>query len=395
MQKNRPLVMRVITRLAGGGPPIHATLLNRRLQDYGFDSVLVFGECSAHEINVESLLASTDLVERVPMLGARLNPLRDLVALFQIWRLILRYQPDIVHTHTAKAGFIGRIAAILAGVPHIVHTYHGHVLEGYFGKVLNRVLQLIETLLASHSSALCTVSEQQMQELSNEYRIGPRDKFHVVQLGMDLRPFSSLPAPDYSNAKLTVGWLGRFVPIKNLGLLLDVIQQCEARCLPLQFLVAGDGPERNWVEEEVRSRNLNCVKLLPWQDRIEEMLTQCHLLILTSHREGTPLALIQGMAAGRPFVSTPAGGTVDLATGTCIMNPSNWRYENAVLVKAEPSAFADTFEQLLSDRLTLSRMGTAAQGFALDHFGEQRLLADVASLYENLMEAQHEVRVRS
>lgn len=374
---------------------MHATLLNRRLQDHGFDSVLVFGECSANEINVESLLASSDLVERVPMLGAKLNPLRDVAALFHIWRLILRYQPDIVHTHTAKAGFIGRIAAILAGVPHIVHTYHGHVLEGYFGKALNLLLQLIEKLLANGSSALCTVSAQQLQELSNEYRIGPREKFHVVQLGMDLKPFSKLPPPDFSSTKLTVGWLGRFVPIKNLGLLLDVIQQCEARALPLQFLIAGDGPERGWLEEEVRGRNLHSAKLLPWQDRIEGMLTQCHLLILTSHREGTPLALIQGMAAGRPFVATPAGGTVDLTTGTCLMSPSNWRHGNAVLVKAESTAFADTFEQLLSDRESLSRMGLAAQGFALDHFGEQRLLADVASLYENLMEAQDGVGVRS
>jgi glycosyltransferase involved in cell wall biosynthesis len=101
------------------------------------------------------------------------------------------------------------------------------------------------------------------------------------------------------------------------------------------------------------------------------------------------------MAAGRPFVATPAGGTVDLTTGTCLMSPSNWRHGNAVLVKAESTAFADTFEQLLSDRESLSRMGLAAQGFALDHFGEQRLLADVASLYENLMEAQDGVGVRS
>lgn len=381
----RPLVLRVITRLAGGGPPVHATLLNRNLERHGFDSLLVFGDCGPEEMNMEYLLEAGDRLERIPSLQARVNPWADLRALWGLWRLMRTYQPTVVHTHTAKAGLLGRLAAFLAGVPYIVHTYHGHVLEGYFGPTQNRILRWIERGLGSISSALCTVSKQQADELSHRFGVAEDDKFHVVPLGIELAPLLAVPAPDFQSERITVGWLGRFVPIKNLKLLVGVIEASQNAGLPIDFVLAGDGAQRPWLEEEVRLRRLTNLKLLPWQDRVEPVLRDCHLMMLTSHREGTPLALIQGMAAGRPFLSTPVGGTIDLAAGVCRPGKEFWWYENAIVSAASPDAFLAALRALISDRGRLAAMSAAAREFAIQSFDEQRLVADLADLYHRLL----------
>jgi len=387
----RPLVMRIITRLAGGGPPVHATLLNRQLVKHGFDSILVFGDCSPDEMNMEYLIDSGDRVERIPMLGANPNPAFDLVALFQLWRLMRLYRPDIVHTHTAKAGVLGRIAAYLAGIPCVIHTYHGHVLEGYFGSFVSKALGVIEKGLAHLSTALCTVSRQQADELSTRFSVASPDKFHVVPLGLDLMPFLSIPAPDFNSPRLTVGWLGRFVPIKNLPLLIDIVDLAARSKLPLDFLVAGDGPERTQFEEEIRTRLLPNIRILPWQGRVEHVIEKCHLLILTSHREGTPLALIQGMASARPFFATPAGGNVDLMTGSCRIDRAAWWHDNGVLCSPDPKAFIQVFKSVLADRSRLVSMSDSARAFALSSFDEPRLVGDITSLYRKLL-AEHAIR---
>jgi len=382
---HRPLVLRVITRLAGGGPPVHATLLNRTLERHGFDSLLVFGDCSTSEKNMEYLLSEHDHIARIPSLGANPNLVKDLQALFQLWRLMMKHRPAVVHTHTAKAGFLGRIAALLAGVPCIVHTYHGHVLEGYFGPVLNGILRLVEQGLGSLSSALCSVSKQQVDELSQRFSIASPAKFHVVPLGVDLEPLLELPPPDFFTSRLTIGWLGRFVPIKNLKLLIQIATEASKRNLPVNFIVAGDGPDRPWLEASIRVLELKNICLLPWQDHIDFVLKDCHALILTSHREGTPLALIQGMAAARPFLATPAGGTVDLACGVSRPDGDLWWYENAVLSAPATEPFLRAIEYLLVNRQMLADMSQSARSFAASKFSQHRLASDIACLYEQLL----------
>lgn len=381
----RPLVFRIITRLAGGGPPVHTTLLNRHLDRHGFQSVLIFGDCSPEEMNMEYLLAPGDRIERIPGLGASPNPLADLKALFALWRLMRRHRPSIVHTHTAKAGLLGRLAAFLSGVPCIVHTYHGHVLEGYFHPVFNRMLRWMERGLGRVTTALCTVSPQQAEELSQRFEIAQPAKFHVVPLGVDLASLLELPLPDPASPVLTIGWMGRFVPIKNIPLLIEVAALAEQRGLPVQFLLAGDGSERAAAVDAARTKNLANVTFLPWQDHVEEVLKHCHLLILTSHREGTPLALIQGMAAGRPFLSTPAGGTVDLASGVGRHVGTSIWHDNGILVQASPQAFVQVLEQLLQSRAKLGELSLAAREFAASAFNETRLVSDVANLYQRLL----------
>lgn len=379
MIATRPTVMRIITRLAGGGPPVHVTLLNRRLPEQGMSSVLVYGDCAPTEPNMDYLLSPGDHVFRIPQLGPRVSLWGDLVAFFRLWWLMLRLRPRIVHTHTAKAGFLGRLAALCAGIPNVVHTYHGHVLENYFPPLINRILCAAERLLGRSSQALCTVSPQQAQELSGKFAVAPRDKFHVVPLGLDLTPYLSLPGPDFYQPRLTVLWLGRFVPVKNLPLLLDVAAECQRQQLPLDFALAGEGAERDWVEQQILERNLQHVQLLPWQTDIRPVLSAAHLLILTSHREGTPLSLIQGLAAGRPFLSTAAGGTVDMVGQSA---------PHSFLLAPNANDFVTQLASLLSDRLSLVKQSNLAREFALQHYSEQRLVQDLTNLYQTLLAHQ-------
>lgn len=387
LRARRPLVMRIITRLAGGGPPIHATLLNRHLQPHGFDSVLVFGRCGPKEKNMEYLLQPGDAVERIPELGSSASPLADLGVLWKLFRLMRRYRPTIVHTHTAKAGLLGRLAATLAACPCVVHTFHGHVLEGYFSPFLNRCIRLAEQGLARLSSAIFTVSPQQAGELSSRFHVAPQNKIHVVPLGLELEPFLSIPEADFQQPVLTVTWLGRFVAIKNLPLLLSIAELSQSRGLPLRFCIAGEGELRQDFVDAVKSKGLANLDLLPWQTDVVPLLSKSHLLLLTSHREGTPLSLIQGMAAGRPFLSTPAGGVVDLVSGVLRAQPGVWLYDNAALAAADPQAFLVLLEQLLSCRPQLSAMGRSARAFAAATFSEARLCSDVARLYTQLLAA--------
>ncbi len=383
--EKRPLVMRIITRLAGGGPPVHATILNRRIAEFGYDSLLVFGNCAETEKNMEYLLQPEDKVERLPELGAAPSPLHDLLALYKLWRLIRKYRPDIVHTHTAKAGFLGRIAAWLAGCPHVIHTFHGHVLEGYFSPRVNQAVQLAERSLGALSEALLTVSKQQAEELSGRFGVAPSEKFHVVPLGLDLTPYLELPPPNFREPVLRLLWLGRFVPIKNLELLLKIAAHLQAKSVPAEITLAGEGPLKADFEAAVQQMRLENVKLLPWQDDIRPVLANAHMLIMTSHREGTPLSLIQGMAAGRPFLSTAAGGTVDLGTGIPRLETNSWWYDNAVLAAANPEAFAGVMERLLQQRASLERMSRNAREFAANQFSENRLTEDIAQLYNGLI----------
>ena len=394
-QENPPLVMRIITRLAGGGPPVHTTLLNRGLDSCKFESVLVYGGCSIEEMNMDYLLADGDRVEFVNSLAAKPNPILDCIALYKLWKLMRRYRPAIVHTHTAKAGFLGRLAAILAGVPHIVHTYHGHVLDGYFGKLTNHLLRSVERLLGRVSTALCAVSNQQAEELSTRFLIAPRNKFRVVPLGLDLTSYLSIPVPNFNAPRMTIGWLGRFVPIKNLPLLIEIVEGAAELRLPIDFLVAGEGPERKWLEDAIQTRKLANIQILPWQDHVEGMLGKCHLMVLTSHREGTPLSLIQAMAAARPFVSTPAGGTVDLAIGVGRYERDIWWHENSVLCKASAEVFLRVFALLNSDRQLLERMSESSRTFATTSFGEARLVSDIESLYRELLAIPESERIQT
>jgi len=379
-------IVRIITRLNIGGPALHTVVLTDGMTRRGYQTVLVTGTCEAEDGDMSYLVNQDDAVRWVPEMSRSVHPWKNLRALFQIVRLIRAERPLIVHTHTAMAGTLGRLAAIICRVPVIVHTFHGNSLRHYFSPLANRVFLAMERFLARRTDAICVVAPQQVDELSRDFRIAPRDKFRVIPLGVDLDAYLSLPECAAPPPPLVVGWLGRLVPVKNVPLLVAAAEETLRRTDDVVFLVAGDGPGRKALQDAA-ARFTGRFVWLGWQKDILPLLARCHVLLQTSLNEGTPIALIQGMAAARPFVSTAVGGVVDMVHGSVRRdgNGARW-YANAVLVEPRPEAFADSLCELAEDRGALLQMGREARVFASMRYRKERLLSDLDALYQELIE---------
>jgi glycosyltransferase involved in cell wall biosynthesis len=384
-RNGRVSIVRIVTRLNIGGPAIHTTLLTRELSALGYDTVLAAGECEDGEGDMSYLLEAGDRFCRIPSLSRSVSPRRNLAALFRLWRLIRSERPAIVHTHTAMAGCLGRAAAVLAGVPIIIHTFHGNSLRQYFSPARSAVFRMLERLLSRWTDAICVISPQQLDELSHDLKVAPRSKFSLVPLGLDLAPFLSLPlaAPV---AVLRVGWFGRLVDVKNIGLLLETITALQNGQHHIEFHVAGDGPDRPAVEAAL-------ARLAPqliwhgWQRDILPILAICDVLVQTSRNEGTPVALIQGMAAGRPCLSTAAGGVVDMTCGSPrALTPGARWFDNSVLVEPNADAFASALEECSRSPGRVTEMGWAARTLACASYRKEVLASNLDSLYRELLD---------
>ena len=350
-------VLRIIARLNIGGPAIHTILLSRRMEDLGYETLLAAGQVGPEEGDM-SYLAEAEGVKPViiPNLGSRLQPLDDLRVFVRILRLMFDLRPHIVHTHTAKAGAVGRMAAliynkaqgtrqraqgfILGMVPSkrgqepkekvtntkckVIHTFHGHVLEGYFPKFKSKLFQWIEKALAKCTDAIVVVSEQQKEELCWKFGVGRPEQYRVVPLGLDLRPFESASESKgklksdlglSENGESFVGIVGRLTSIKNHSLFLEAIRflLAEKREIRARFLIVGDGELRKNLEEMTTELALaDRVIFTGWIKDLKSFYADLDVLALTSNNEGTPVAVIEAMAAGVPVIATDVGGVREL-----------------------------------------------------------------------------------
>ena len=385
----RRKVLRVIDRLNVGGPAIHAVLTTRGLDDARWQTVLVTGEIEPGEADMSYLLAEHD-VDRVmiPSLGRELRPLRDLVTAWRLWRVMRRERPDVVHTHKAKAGAIGRVCAILAGVPVRVHTYHGHVFQGYFGPWKTRAFVTIERLLARRTSRLLALSDGLVEELASRYQIAPAACFSVVPLGLDLAPFAAVEQHRGAlRARLgldgrvrLVGIVGRMVPVKDHATFIAAAAILAARHDDLHFVFIGGGELEAEVRSDLDQRALTPrAHLLGWSKQLERIYADLDVLALSSVNEGTPVALIEAMAAGVSVASTAVGGVRDLLANGA---------RGELAPPRDPEALARAIERALSpnarDRATQIRADVLAQ------FGYRRLCADLERLYDTLVASQEE-----
>jgi glycosyltransferase involved in cell wall biosynthesis len=384
---SRVKILRLITRMNVGGPALHVQILTEGLARRGYDVVLAAGKCQAEEGDLPVELPPMYDVVPIHHLARSISPVRDLAATWKLYRLMRREHPEIVHTHTAKAGLVGRIAAVAAGVPIVVHTFHGNSLSGYFSPCASAVLCAIERLLARFTDRICVVSPQQEREISDHHRIAPRSRICVVPLGLDLSHDLAQPIACPRDGVLRVGWLGRMVPIKGVPLLAAIVEEAERRDLPVRFLVAGDGPESRHLQEALQRRASERLQWNGWEHDVRGFIDRCDVLIQTSANEGTPVALIQGMAAGRPFVSTPAGGVVDLVCGAgqVKQDGSRW-HSNGVLTPPDPETFANTLERLARNPALVSQMGLDGRRFVAERFRAERLLDDMDRLYRELIQ---------
>jgi glycosyltransferase involved in cell wall biosynthesis len=359
--------------------------VTRELARMGYNSVLATGLCAAQDGDMSYLLEPDDSVCWIPEMSRNPSPWRDLIALLRLYREMRRLRPDVVHTHTAKAGALGRVAALLAGVPVVVHTFHGNVLSSYFSKPVSRLVAAIERLLALGTDAICVLSPQQQTEIAQTYHIAPREKVYVVPLGMDLEKFVETPLPSNSGGKITAGWLGRFVAVKDIPLLAQVIEETLRRTDRVQFVIAGDGPESGLVKSLAARFGEGRVAYVGWQRDVLPVIAKCDLLIQTSRNEGTPVALIQGMAARRPFLATAVGGIPDMA-GEHLSSSSDIRWHRrGVLAPHRADAFASVLCELAQDTSRLEPMGIAGQAYVLSQNSLSSLMVRLDQLYTQLL----------
>lgn len=385
----RPIkVARVIARLNVGGPAQHVALLTQRLGPPEFSSLLIAGRVPETEGDMayyaESLGVHPLYVEAM---SRELSPLDDLRALWSLYRLFRRERPDVVHTHTAKAGFVGRAAAWLARVPVIVHTFHGHVLRGYFGSLKTNLFRVLERLCAALSTCVLTVSDLNRRELL-ELEVTRPDKMRVVELGLDLQRFAS--APRYGGAireqlglpadTPLVGFCGRLVPIKQPEIYLDAAHRVRAERPDAHFVILGDGELREGMEARVAELGeRDGIHFLGWQQDTPPLLADLNLLVLTSANEGTPVASIEAGAAGVPTVSTAVGGVPDVVRD----GETGW-----LVPDGDPEAVAEAILAALADPAETDRRGRTAQAEFLTRFSVDRLAADIAALYRELLAAR-------
>jgi glycosyltransferase involved in cell wall biosynthesis len=367
-----------------GGPAHHVALLSRGLQSRGYEALLVTGRVGAGEEE------HTDLdgieVRYLDSLGPDIRPVKDLRALIELIRVMRIYQPAIVETHTAKAGMLGRVAARLARRqrPIVIHTYHGHVLRGYFGRLKTGVFRWIERGLARISDLLIGVSAATVDELV-ALKIAPREKFAVVPLGLDLDPFLAV-GPDADRSfreeigaepeEVLFTFTGRLVPIKRADLMLRSLALARAEGAPARVAVVGDGLMRPELEELAAS--LGCteaVDFLGYRRDLPRIAAGSDAALLTSDNEGTPVALIEAAAAGRTAVATAAGGVPDIvADGSGLLAPPG-----------DERAVASLIARVAADPDLRRQMGLRARRHVVDRFTAERLLSEIDLLYSQLL----------
>src|SRR3954468_19641130 len=386
MSSQVPLkVVRIIGRLNVGGPARQACLLHERLRPE-FQTVLVTGRPDSGEKDMSYLFSSSEGVYSVESMSRPVRFVSDLRSLVAIYRILRREKADIVHTHTAKAGTLGRIAAVLARVPVRVHTFHGHIFAGYFGGFKTRVFLAIERVLARFTARTVTVSEGQARELAEVYGVAPRTKIQVVRNGFDWkdspRSRSEVRAelgvrPD----QIVVLWIGRMVPIKGVRLLAQVIQSVK-KDPSLLFLIAGDGQERAEFERQIQG--CGNVRMLGWQEDVSRLWAACDIALLTSINEGTPTSLIEAMFAGKPFVATDAGGTAELALDLPPAGAGIRKGKNGFIVDRNAETIAHCLRGLVRDAALRESMGREGRAHAQHNWSSNRLVSEMKQLYFDL-----------
>ncbi len=392
-------VVRIIGRMNGGGPARQVAYLHRALRE-SFDTVLVVGRIEPGEQDMRYLLEDSSGVFDVPSMSRSVRGFAELASLLRIVRLLRREKPDIVHTHTAKAGVLGRVAALLTGVPIRIHTYHGHIFQGYFGRPATRVIIMIERMLNRFTTRVIAISPSQANDLVQTFRVARREQIAVIRTGFDVASLRDVDrGRGQARHELGVGddeslvvWAGRLVAIKNLPLLLEVVRLAR-RNPQLKFLVVGEGPL--WPMVEKAAKACDSLKLLKWQVDMKPIVAAADMLLLTSRNEGTPALLIEAMAAGKPFVSTAVGGVVDLAVPPIEQIASGCRMAaNGFLTPSDAQAIVECLEKLAAEPEMAAQMGEAGRSFALAHHDQQRLAEEMTNLYRELL-AEGVVRKRA
>jgi glycosyltransferase involved in cell wall biosynthesis len=390
-----PRVLRIINRLNLGGPTYNAAYLSKYLEP-DFETLLVSGMKDEQEESSEFIVKQLDLAPvYIPDMYRELNPFKDYKSYYRLRKIIDEFKPDIVHTHAAKAGAVGRLAAIHSGVKVIVHTFHGHVFHSYFNPAKTNVFLKIERYLAARTTKIIALSKLQQDELVYQYRIAPQEKFSIIPLGFDLDRFDVdrqkkriLFRQKYNidEDEIAIGIVGRLVPIKNHSLFLNAMKIVSGKTnKKIRAFIIGDGESR--AELETLARNLgltfnntkpeekNLITFTSWIKNIDESNAGMDIIALTSNNEGTPVSLIEAQASSKPIVSTNVGGIENVVI----------KGKTALLSKpGDVAAFAANLLHLVENKELRDALSANGVDFVKSRFSYARLCSDMGTLYNEL-----------
>jgi glycosyltransferase involved in cell wall biosynthesis len=373
-------VMRVIARMNVGGPALQITQLMRGLRAEHFDHRLYSGFVGPGEADYVTLCAPDVDVRRIPVLGRSVRPGDDLRALARLIAVMRDFRPHIVHTHTAKAGTLGRLAAVAARVPVRVHTFHGHLLHGYFSPATTRLVVTAERALARRTDRLVAVGDRVRDDLLAG-GVGRPGQYVVVPPGTAL---AAPPDRDVARDKLdlprsapVVAYVGRLTRIKRPDRLLDVARAVRRAVPDVRFVICGDGDlggHMSGMDGGPGGDLGGCLRLLGWRSDVETVYAAADVVLLTSDNEGAPVSLIEAGLAGRPAVATRVGGVPDVVCHTV----------TGLLAGPDARELAGHTVRLLRDERLRLRMGERARRWTTERFGAARLVADTHDLYTRI-----------
>ena len=392
MRVDEPIrVLRVIARLNVGGPALHVSYLSSELDKIGYETTLVAGAVGRGEGSME-YVARDRSIEPVflPELQREIAVFADVRAVRALVGLIKQLKPHVLHTHTAKAGAVGRTAALLSGSDRpraVVHTFHGHVLRGYFDPAKTHAFLTVERALARSTDALVAVSPEVRDDLVS-LGVANRDRIRVIRLGLDLegRTAASPGAREEVRAALGVpsdrfliGWLGRMTEIKRVDTLLDAFAMLRGEGVDADLVLVGDGPLRERLEQQAVALGIDRhAHFVGYRSDVAPVYAAIDTVALTSANEGTPVAVIEALAAGVPAVSTDVGGVADVA-------PDG--RAGFLVPDGDVPGLADRFRRLASDAELRARLGMQGREWVNDRYSIPRLVNDVDQLYRALLEA--------
>jgi glycosyltransferase involved in cell wall biosynthesis len=408
-------IVRIIARLNVGGPARHVVWLSEGLKHDGYETVLVAGVVPPGEDDMSYLAADAGVNTITVREMSREVSAKDLLTVWKLYRLMRRERPDIVHTHTAKAGTVGRVAgmmyrwmtpATLIGKPRscrFVHTYHGHVFHSYYGPLKTRVFLTVEKFLGRMATdRLVVVSEQQRQEINERFRVGRATQFAVIPLGIDLGIYANWSERrarlreelKAGQDELLIGIVGRLTEIKNHRLFLEAAALLKKHGgLKARFLVVGDGALRQQLETQAQKLGLQSdVVFLGNRNDPENFYPALDIVALTSLNEGTPLSLIEAMANARPVIATAVGGVVDLLGPVSQVETGYQICERGLKVESgDAKGFARALRRLVEDEELRRTLADKGPEFVARNYSKARLLADMSELYEGLLQS-HSIR---
>ncbi|MBS1615184.1 MAG: glycosyltransferase [Bacteroidetes bacterium] len=394
-----PRVLRILNRLIIGGPALNATYLTKYMAPE-WDTQLVIGGKDDHEQDATHLTERLSIEPlRVEEMKRAIDPVADRKAYLRMKAIIREFKPDVVHTHAAKSGAIGRLAAAACGVPVIVHTFHGHVFHSYFNHFKTQAFIRIERYLARRSSGIIAISEIQKHELADTYHIAPAGKISIIPLGFDLDRFGENQEAKrqtfrqrfgIAEDEIAVGIVGRIVPVKNHALFVGAVARLAARShRKLRFVIVGDGDMRPTMEAQFREVGIDYTYFpedpraaqaicTSWQTEMDEVFAGLDIVALCSLNEGTPVSLIEAQAAARPVVSTAVGGVANVVTDGMA---------GFVTAAGDQQAFSDALFRLSEDEALRRQFGRFGHDFVAQRFSYQRLVTDMDAYYRKLLAA--------